>query len=249
MIDQQSEIRNQQSTIHNSNWLDLVLYLVIGLGLFFGTGYALRGVLHAGDLASSAVIYSLNVLFFIGTVYLVGVRRGKLSWREIGFAPPRWKWNWLLLAGTVVFFLYPVRIGLALLITLLVEGNLNSLADSARIQILMPSGFNWLNFLVTLLMAGVAAPISEELFFRGALFTWFREHYSLWPAVLLSSTIFALGHIDTFAVVITSFVIGVVNAWLFDRTKSIWLPIVIHVINNSFALILAYAALGLGGLK
>ncbi|MDD5369861.1 MAG: CPBP family intramembrane metalloprotease, partial [Anaerolineaceae bacterium] len=204
MIDQKSEINNQPSAIRNSNWLDLVLYLVIGFGAFFASGYALRGVLHPGDLLSSAIIYALNIVSFIGTVYLVGVRRGRLSWQGIGLIPPRWKWNWLLLALLVVIAFYPLRILLALLITLLFEGNLNSIVDSARMQVLVPTGFNWLNFSVTLLMAGIIAPISEELFFRGALFTWFREHFSLWPAILFSSLLFALGHIDTLAVVVTS---------------------------------------------
>ena len=232
-----------------STWWDLLLYLFLGFGLFFVAGFALRGTLRQTSILSSAVIYSLNFIFFFGAVYLAGVRRGKLSWAEIGFIPPRWNWNWLLLAIGIVFVFNPIRIALAFIIQYLVEGSLDSLLRSARMTLFAPDGFTWVSFFVTLILAGIAAPIAEELFFRGAIYTWFRQRYSVWVAVLASSLLFALGHADTFAVVITSFVLGAVNALVFERTRSIWAPIAVHVVNNSLAVILVYFALAFSGGK
>lgn len=229
-----------------STWLDLVLYLLIGFVLFFLAGFVIGSRLKLGTLETSLVIYSLNVIFFVGSVMLVGIARGKITWRGLGFAPPRWKWSWLLLAFVVVLVFYPIRILMALAIQLILEGNLNSLLNSARMDLLVPSGFTWPSFLINLVMVGLAAPISEELFFRGAIFTWFREHYTLWPAVVASSLLFALGHIDTLAVVVTSFILGMVNALLYERYRSIWVPIAVHAVNNTLAILLVYASLGLG---
>jgi membrane protease YdiL (CAAX protease family) len=233
-------------TPERQSWLDLILYLVVGFGGFLAAGYALRGVLRQPSLGSSALIYALNITCFFGSVALVGVARGKLSWAEIGFWPPRWEWIWLVWAVGILAVFNPIRIVLALAIEYLVTGSLSNLMQSARMQIFAPGGFSWAAFLVTLVMAGILAPIAEEMFFRGAIFTWFRRRYSLWIAVLASSSLFALGHADTFAVVITSLLLGIVNALVFERTRSIWAPIAIHALNNSIAVILVYLTLAAG---
>jgi len=85
-------------------------------------------------------------------------------------------------------------------------------------------------------------PISEELFFRGAIFTVLRDHWPVWAAVLISSALFGLGHADSLGVVAASFVMGVVNAIAFEKTRSIWVPVAIHAANNSLAIILVYLA-------
>ena len=100
-----------------------------------------------------------------------------------------------------------------------------------------------LNFLVSLLIIAVLVPISEELYFRGLLYRWFRLRFRLWPAVLLSSLLFGLAHYDSLAVVISSFVLGVVNALAMERTKSIWVPIVMHAVTNGVAVAVMYAFL------
>ena len=229
-------------------WSDLFLYLFFGFGLFFAAGFGLRQLLTPGSILSSALIYALNVLFFVGAVYVVGVRRGRLSWASLGLSPARWEPRWLTLAVLVVVFFNPIRVLVAAGIQLILEGNLNSLVNSARVQIFTPSGNIWVNFLVTLVLAGMAAPLAEELFFRGALYTWFRSRFSATWAILASSVLFALGHYDTLAVVVTSFILGAVNAWLFERYRSIWLPIAVHAVNNSLAVVLLYATL-LAGVK
>jgi len=226
-----------------SSWWDLLLYLLLGFGLFFAAGLVLREYLQQASILTSALIYSLNFIVFFGTVYLAGVRRGILSWAEIGFLPPRWNWTWLLLAFGIVMVFNPIRVALAFVIQYLIEGSLDSLMRSARMTIFAPDGFTWVSFFVTLALAGVAAPIAEELFFRGAIYTWFRRRYRVWVSVLASSLLFALGHADTFAVVITSFILGAVNALVFERTRSIWAPIAVHAVNNSLAVVLVYLAL------
>ncbi len=226
-------------------WSDLLLYFVVGFGLFLTASFILRSLTKNVSIVTSALLYLANVLVFSGTVYLVGVRRGKLSWAGIGFWPPRWSWLYAVLAVGVAVVFIPIRTLLALAVELILKGNLNDLVNSARMQIFAPSGFSWLNFAVTLALAGLAAPVAEELFFRGAIYTWFRSRYSVAVAVLASSIIFALGHFDTLAVVVTSFVIGVINALVYERTRSIWAPIAIHAFNNSLAVVLVYLTLAL----
>ncbi len=110
-------------------------------------------------------------------------------------------------------------------------------------SLIAPESFSWGGFLITLLGAGILVPISEELFFRGALFTWFRGRYNFPIAMLASSLLFAFGHIDTIGVVASSFVLGLVNAYMFEKSKTLWAPILMHITTNSFAVLLIYGAL------
>ncbi len=226
----------------SSPW-DLFLYILFGFGIFLGLGLALRPVIDQRSISASILIYSINVVVFVGTVLVVGVLRKRLSLRTLGFLPPRWRWAFLGLAVAVTLVFLPIRLILALIVQLIVAGNLTSLANSARMQIITPSGFTWVSFLVTLVMAGFLAPVAEELFFRGAIYTWFRQRTSLWVAILASSGLFALGHADTLAVVVTSFILGAVNAWVFEKTRSLWASIAIHAFNNSLAVVLVYGAM------
>jgi membrane protease YdiL (CAAX protease family) len=75
---------------------------------------------------------------------------------------------------------------------------------------------------------------------------WFAEHFRFWPRVLLSSAIFGLGHFDSIGVVISSFVMGVVIAIAYERTQTLWLPIAIHAVTNSAAIVLLFVTLALG---
>jgi membrane protease YdiL (CAAX protease family) len=86
------------------------------------------------------------------------------------------------------------------------------------------------NFLVTLLGAGLLAPVAEELFFRGLIHRWFRARFGLWPAVVISSAIFAAGHADSIGVVASTFVLGMLLAAVYDRSLATWKRVVAIVV-------------------
>ncbi|MCA9919202.1 MAG: CPBP family intramembrane metalloprotease, partial [Anaerolineales bacterium] len=62
------------------------------------------------------------------------------------------------------------------------------------------------------------------------------------------ATLFGLAHADSIGVVAASAVIGVVNALAYERTRSLFIPIVIHVTTNSAAVLLLYLMLALAEL-
>lgn len=82
-----------------------------------------------------------------------------------------------------------------------------------------------------LLVAVFVAPICEEIFFRGFVFTGLHQKMPLPWAIVLSALIFALAHADpgSFAVL---FIIGLALAFLRWRTRSLWPGIILHLINN-----------------
>lgn len=93
-----------------------------------------------------------------------------------------------------------------------------------------PPGFQGLA--LALVLGAVIAPIAEETFFRGFLFAGLRKYYSFWIAGGVSALIFAAGHMVPGAI-LPLCVLGLLFAWLRERTGSIWPSIAMHMLNNA----------------
>ncbi len=104
--------------------------------------------------------------------------------------------------------------------------------------------------LVTLLTAGVL----EEVFYRGFLQTRIESLLGRWPAIMVSSSLFAMMHLPTHlgsGPVLTEVAMilafqgsfGVFCGYLWSRYRNIWITIGVHIIVN-----LAYIDLLLGWL-
>ncbi len=222
-------------------WRDLILYLLVGGGGFVVASLIASRFVEHGSLAVSVLAYALNILFFAGSVLVIGVARGKLSLREMGFIPPRISVGWAVGAILLSLALLPVRGIIGVIAQYLANGSLGGMQN--RLDVIAPESFTWVGFLVTLIGAGILVPIAEEMFFRGALFTWFRQRYNFPVAMFASSLLFALGHFDAIGVVAASFILALVNAWAFEKSKSLWTPILMHITTNSFAVLIIYGAL------
>jgi hypothetical protein len=86
----------------------------------------------------------------------------------------------------------------------------------------------------------VAAPLSEETFFRGFLFGGFRRRLSFPVAALISGAIFGLFHYTgagSLAVVPQLAFLGFALCWVYEETGSIYPTIAIHMLNNTLAFI------------
>ncbi|HET8863214.1 MAG TPA: type II CAAX endopeptidase family protein, partial [Solirubrobacterales bacterium] len=89
-----------------------------------------------------------------------------------------------------------------------------------------------------ILLIVIVAPISEEICFRGMVFGGLRTRLPAWAAALISGLIFGLLHALTgFSAVPPLMAFGVILALLYERTGSIVPGILLHMLNNSVALI------------
>jgi len=93
-----------------------------------------------------------------------------------------------------------------------------------------------------LAVGALLVPLGEEVLFRGVLFAGLRR-YGLTVAVVLSAVLFGAAH-GLNVVGITAAVLGVLNALLYDRTRSIWPAVVAHAINNTIVFVSAAVLLG-----
>jgi len=84
------------------------------------------------------------------------------------------------------------------------------------------------------LMIVIAAPIFEELIFRGIILDGLLKRYSIFTSILASSLLFGIVHLNPWQFV-SAMIIGFLAGWVYYKTKNLALPIIIHFVNNGFA--------------
>lgn len=78
------------------------------------------------------------------------------------------------------------------------------------------------------IIAVIVAPVMEEVLFRGLLLQRWALRWGTMTGVILSSALFAMAHVE----VLGHFAFGVAMAALYLRTRSLWVPISAHALNN-----------------
>lgn len=97
------------------------------------------------------------------------------------------------------------------------------------------------------IVACLVAPVLEEMLFRGVVLRSFLQQYSRRLAIFGSACLFGLAHMNIYQFLCAS-VVGVVCAWLYEKTRSLWPGIVLHASSNGVA-IYAYRWVTLRGVS
>ena len=95
------------------------------------------------------------------------------------------------------------------------------------------------DFALDFMSVAVAAPIGEEIFFRGFVFTGLVQRMTPMLAMIFSGAFFALAHFEKWSF-IPIFAIGFGLAWVYYNTRSLWVNIVSHATINTISLVVAY---------
>ncbi|MEW5906629.1 MAG: CPBP family intramembrane glutamic endopeptidase [Elusimicrobiota bacterium] len=81
-------------------------------------------------------------------------------------------------------------------------------------------------------------PVAEEIFFRGILYESLKSGFRLKTATVLSAFIFAIGHINNFAM---SFIAGLYLAFVYETERDLTAAITVHsAINIAALLVMIY---------
>lgn len=99
---------------------------------------------------------------------------------------------------------------------------------------------NIYSLIITVLSVGVFTGFSEELLFRGTLQRIFQSRpMNIHLAIWITAIIFSIIHFQFFGFV-PRMLLGAYFGYLFWWTKSLWAPILAHMINNSMVVINAF---------
>ena len=94
------------------------------------------------------------------------------------------------------------------------------------------TGAYWLTFLGT----AIVAPIVEEVIFRGLAYSRMKKGMPTVWAVILTSVLFGVAHGHPVWMLYT-FAFGLLLIWVFERTRSLVAPMVLHIGYNLCAVL------------
>jgi membrane protease YdiL (CAAX protease family) len=234
--------------------LSLGLIVILGaglgglaLGLVFSAGAAILGWHEAavravnliqamkGDPQTAEFIaLILGILIYSTTalaVFAAAKFRGGANWRDLIAWRP---WNlartprscWVAVAATVVY----------------------SFVANEALAYFYPASQDWVTIpqgipaiLVFFAIATISAPLTEELIFRGWLFTALRDKLKLAPSLVITSGVFALAHWEpTHLYALVVFPVGLALGFIRERTGSLKASISFHAFYNGVAFLLMF---------
>jgi membrane protease YdiL (CAAX protease family) len=170
-----------------------------------------------------------------GVAWLYTVRKYGRPLHDLGVVKPAKPQAYLIAVGAWVLAYLAVGIW-----SQLVSG-IDALTppDNTTTSIELAGG----SVVLAILLVGMWGPVMEEIFFRGFLQGSLRDRIGPWPAVLLSSAIFALFHISP-GLFVPTFLLGVAFGWVYLRTRSVWPSVLVHALHNTLAVIVVWQGLG-----
>ena len=202
------------------------LFVALSVQMVFGgIAIAIDNPVGEEDLSSTAsiVLQTIGALAFVA-IALVIATMGRVPWREalrrLGLRRFH-RSGWLYMLAAIGAYL----VFAAVYVALVGEPKQEDIAEA----------FGSLPFQI--LLIAIAAPISEELFFRGLLFGGMRRRMPRLLAALVSAAIFGALHAFTgISAVPPLMAFGFILALLYEKTGSIVPGILLHALNNSVAL-------------
>jgi len=187
---------------------------------------ASMGVRHRYDAAQLAVALLARETAALLTLDLLAKRYLGVTWADLGLQRVRW--------GQVAF---GVVFGLILMVLSAVL--LAKFGVGAEAYIAQAAAAGTLPWQLALFaLVGVYSPVVQELVFRGLVLQGLLQRMPVWPAIALSSVIFALAHLGAGAgSLIDAFLFGILSGVLYVRFGSLTAPIAAHIAVNSFTML------------
>jgi membrane protease YdiL (CAAX protease family) len=99
---------------------------------------------------------------------------------------------------------------------------------------------SFVGFLYNLFIIALLASLAEEFLFRGVLVRLFTEWTkNVHLGVVIPALLFSALHLQFYGF-LPRFLLGVVLGYLFVRSGTIWVPVLVHFVNNGMAVLLAF---------
>ncbi len=189
------------------------------------------------SLSSRIIFLVLTVIFILVPIYFY-LKRHKVGFKSIGLRRPQWTdlaWSLIALPVYIISFIAIVAV-------------IKFFVPSLDVNQAQDLGFNatynpaQLVFIAMALV--VLPPITEEIIFRGMLYGSLRKGMHILLAALVTSLIFASGHLLAsgdgsllYIAGIDTFILSLVLIGLREVTGGLWAPIGLHAIKNGIAFV------------
>ncbi len=204
---------------------------IVGFFLLMAAASAGRGpvTIDLRSIFSSLALYGAIVVLVIG--FLIG--RGMNPIAAFGLRWTRWRTEWHCIP--VALLLCFPYIYLAQWAAYQISGP--DASPQAIVTFLLENS-GWRERLAVAAIAVVAAPLTEEIIFRGCLYGISRQFAGRLPAIFFSAVVFALihGHLPSLPGLL---VLSIALCLVYERTGSLWSCIGLHALFNGLTVIAA----------
>lgn len=213
--------------------------LLLGVGVIAGMALGVvlsrSGPIDRSDPAMALVFTTETLLVeaWVGVVVLLLAARRGVTLRDLGLRTPP-AWGWVILAVVSAYGALAAYYLALFLVESLTGWDLAGLREGNGI----PAGIARTPLILTVLGLAlvVAAPVGEELFFRGLFYRGLAGLTRPWIGLVVSGVAFSLVHVNL-SVALPFAVIGMVFAAVYRASGSLWTSIAAHAIVNGMGFV------------
>ena len=239
---------DDSQTVNWMPWLGVLFVVVVFFlsQLFAGAGISLYPLLQdwstdqANEWLSNSVGVQFAYILIVGILSLGALwqflRMHGRNFKAIGLFKPKWRdLRWALAAVPVYYLIYLISVSLA---SWLIPG-----FDAQQEQEIGFENVKGL-FQLSLVFASlvIIPPVVEEIMVRGFLYTSLKKAMKLAPAVIITSLMFAVAHLQTgseagplYVAAVDTFILSLILIYLREKTGSLWASIYLHGFKNGVA--------------
>ena len=174
------------------------------------------------------LIYAVLILAFF-TLY-------KLLWRK-DISEPRTATNFKDVLGSLV-----VGFGICGIsgLWIMLAEQLPSLQKSVEAMNAGTENIAGGNAFGTFMIAVIAAPVVEEILFRGIVLRSMRKFAPAWASILISSVLFGVYHLNIVQAAYAT-LMGIAAGILYEKKRNLLFPILVHFANNLITMLQGFA--------
>ena len=203
-------------TTVRARWL--LLFALGGYLVIAGVGVVLEALTPGNALPDELFLALFYLPLVLWTFFLQW--RNKVQLARF-FKIPRIGTYWWVVLGMV-----PVLLVFSLGASVITAAVAPGYVEGAQIN----SGSNVVVLLITI---AVIPPVVEELIFRGILLERWAVKWRLGTALIVQAILFGILHVDP----IGASIFGLVMGLMYLRCRSLWVPIVMHALNNGLVVL------------
>ena len=225
-------------------WLYQPLDL-LGIGfifvLFFGLVMASVRASNKAELVLDVggMVASIAFLFISAGIvtFFVIARIRPVEW--LGLRWPAWRWVFLI-APSAVFSMWMFFGGLQAIgfMEWIESLGVEAVQDSVK---LLQTSTDPAVIGLMVFAAVIAAPLCEEIVFRGYLYPAAKKFVGPWAAGACSALVFAAAH-GSLAALLPLFVFGCLLVFIYEKTGSLWAPVAVHFCFNGATVLIQMIA-------
>ena len=235
-----SILATNSNTTWKTPWDWEITWQVLIVGFFFVGQFVLPFILGLSGINPVNSTLRIKALYVFSTYILMAVGGILVLYFSIKpFFPLSEDWfkfkfvsKWFLWG----FGGYLIAIPLVLLVSLINQQIWHGQGGSNPLLFLALQAQDRVALAIFFITATVAAPIFEEIMFRGFLLPSLTRYVPVWGAIVISGLIFAIAHLSL-SEVLPLTTLGIILGIVYTRSRNLLAPMLLHSLWNSGTLI------------